>query len=82
MNRIHKTVELEEGKAKVDIYVKKPSHEVIKRSDRYKAKTWNQCIRDGVITKKELSVLMEERGIWNKEKTAEEEKTTKKILEL
>ena len=37
MNRIHKTVELEEGKAKVDIYVKKPSHEVSKRSDRYKA---------------------------------------------
>ena len=82
MNRVHKTVEFEGTKVKVDIYVRKPSHEVIKRADRYKAKTWNQCIRDGVITKKELSILMEERGIWNKEKTAEEEKTTKRILEL
>ena len=79
MNRIHKTVELEEGKAKVDIYVKKTSHEVIKRSDRYKAKTWNQCIRDGVITKKELSVLMESGVFGIKKKLRRKRKRLRKF---
>ena len=55
---------------KVTIYVTKPSNEVISNADMYRAKIWNKCIRDGIITKKELKALMEERGIWDKSKSA------------
>ena len=82
MNKVSKTVEFADSDKKIDIYVTRPNHDIIKRADRQKAKTWNQCIRDGVITKKELGVLMEERGIWSQEKTKQEENITKQILEL
>ena len=45
MKRVEKTVKFENEDKEVDIYVVRPTHEVIKRADRYKAKTWNQCIR-------------------------------------
>ena len=54
---------------KLTIYVIKPSNETISNADMYRAKIWNKCIRDGIITKKELKALMEERGIWDKSKS-------------
>ena len=82
MKRVEKTVKFENEDKEVDIYVVRPTHEVIKRADRYKAKTWNQCIRDDVITKKELGVVMEKRGVWDKDKSNAEEKITKEIIAL
>ena len=76
-----KEVTLENGD-KVTIYVKKPTNDVISAADMHRAKIWNKCITDGVITKKELSVLMEERGIWSKEKTKQEDKLSEEIQEL
>jgi len=76
-----KEVTLENGD-KVAIYVKKPTNDVISAADMYRAKVWNNCITDGVITKKELSVLMEERGIWSKDKTKQEDQLSQEIQEL
>lgn len=76
-----KEVLLENGD-KVTIYVRKPTNDDISKADMHRAKVWNKCITDGVITKKELSVLMEERGIWSKEKTKQEDKLSDQIQQL
>ena len=67
---------------KVTVYVTKPSNEVISNADMYRAKIWNKCIRDGIITKKELKALMEERGIWDKSKSDKEDDIGKEISTL
>jgi len=67
---------------KVSIYVVKPSNEIISKADIHRAKRWNECIRDNIITKKELKTLMEERGIWNKSKSDKEGDISKEITDL
>jgi hypothetical protein len=69
-------------KAPIKIYVEKPNNDVVKRADRCKAKAWNECIVDGIITKKELSALMKKRGLWNETKDEEQEAITKDINSL
>jgi hypothetical protein len=79
-NRTDKTVTVD-GK-EVEIYIQKPTNEAIKLADRYKSKIWNQSIQDDVLTKKELKVLMNKRGIWDEASDEEEDKITMKIVEL
>lgn len=66
----------------VTIVVRQPTNKVIKGSDAYKNKTWGKAIQDGMLTKKELGVLMRERGIWDDKKDKEEEQISKKIAQL
>jgi hypothetical protein len=80
--RKEQEVEIADTKEKVTIYVVKPNNEVIAKADMLRAKRWNDCIRDGIITKKELAVLMEDRGIWNKEKSTQEGDISSKIQNL
>ena len=68
--------------SKTTIYVVKPNNQIIAKADMIRAKRWNECIRDGIITKKELAVLMEDRGIWNKEKSGKETEITDNIQAL
>ena len=75
-------VTMADSDEKVTIYVVKPNNEVIAKADMLRAKRWNECIQDGIITKKELSVLMEERGIWNKEKSTQEDDISTQIQGL
>ena len=82
MKKYEKTVTVEETGEEVDIYVLKPNNDIITKADMYRAKMWNKCIRDGIIIKKELAILMEERGIWNQEKSTSEEAIGKEIQEL
>jgi len=70
MSREEKEVTVD-GK-KITVYVKKPSNEDISNADMHRARVWNKCIREGIITKKELKSLMEERGIWDKSKSDKE----------
>ena len=69
-NKVERKVELGEGDDKkvVDIVIKQPNNDVVKRADRYKSKVWNESIQDGILTKKELSLEMEKRGIWDESK--------------
>lgn len=71
-----------EGGEKVTIYVAKPSNEIIAGADIHRAKRWNECIRDDIITKKELGTLMEKRGIWDKSKSEKEENISSTITQL
>lgn len=66
----------------IEIYVEKPSNDIVKLADRYKSKVWNQCIQDEILTKKELAVLMRKRGIWDETKDKEEENITRDIIRL
>lgn len=66
----------------IKIYVTRPNNNTIKNADRYKAKTWNQCIVDGILTKKELAKVLEQRGIWNDKKSEEEAIILKTLQEL
>ena len=75
-------VTMADSDEKVTIYVVKPNNEIIAKADMLRAKRWNECIQDGIITKKELGVLMEKRGIWDKEKSTQEDGITEQIQEL
>ena len=66
----------------INIVLKNPSNEVIAMSERYRAKIFNQCLMDGILTKPELSRMMTERGLWDKDKDAKHDELTNQIIEL
>lgn len=65
-----------------DYYVVRPTSETIKNADRYRAKTWNQCISDGVLTKKELAKILKDRGIWSEQRDEEQQTIIKAIQDM
>ena len=79
--QVEKTVTLENGQ-KVEIVVKQPTNAVLKGADRMKSKVWNESIQDGILTKRELGVLMRKRGIWDESKDKEETRITQDIVRL
>ena len=79
--QVEKTVTLEGGQ-KVEIVVKQPTNAVLKGADRMKSKVWNESIQDGILTKRELGVLMRKRGIWDENKDKEETRITQQIVKL
>jgi len=77
------TVEFaDKAKTPVKIYVQKPDNQTIQRADRVRAKAWNECVTDDIITKKELTELMRKRGIWDEEKDTQQKEVVSKISEL
>ena len=82
-NETEKTVdvELSDG-TKTKIIVKKPSNAVLSAAQRKGALVWTQCIQEGVMTKKELEKVLEDRGIWTKAKAQEQANILKEISEL
>jgi hypothetical protein len=82
-----KTVKVEvtkedDSKQEVTIYVVRPTNNTIKNADRYRAKTWNQCVMDNILTKKELNKIMIDRGIWNETKESEHNSIIEEIQRL
>ena len=70
------------SKQEVTIYVIRPTNNTIKNADRYRAKTWNQCVMDNILTKKELNKIMIDRGIWNENKESEHNSIIEEIQRL
>jgi hypothetical protein len=66
----------------VKIYVVRPTNITIKNADRYRAKTWNQCILDGVLTKKELARFLKDRNIWDEKKENDEKEIINQLQKL
>ena len=81
INKVDRTVTLDD-KTEIKIYVQRPNNNLVKLADRHKSKAWNQAIQDDVLTKKELAVLMDKRGIWDETKDKQEDEITHRIVKL
>ena len=73
----------EDGTEKeVNIFIKNPSNEIVSMSERYRAKVFNQCLIDGILTKAELHKMMNDRGLWSKDKDKQYDELTQQIIAL
>lgn len=66
----------------VKVVVKRPSNALISQAQRVGAKAWTDCVRDGIMTKKELEKFMKEQGIWDEGKDEEQQKIIQEIANL
>lgn len=66
----------------VKIVVKRPNNVVLSQAQHVGAKAWTDCIRDGIMTKKELEKFMKQQDIWNDEKDAEQQQIVQEIADL
>jgi hypothetical protein len=66
----------------VKLLVKRPSSSLISQAQRVGAKAWTDCVRDGIMTKKELEKFMKEQGIWDEGKDEEQKKVIQEISDL
>ena len=74
-------VTLEDG-TKQTIVVRKPTNRVNTDAQRIAAKVWTDCLRDGIMTKKELNVIMKANGMWDKAKEKEQEDIVQTLQDL
>lgn len=77
-----KVVEVDVDGNKVKIVVKKPNNVTISQAQRVGAKAWTDCVRDGIMTKKELEKFMKEQGIWDDGKDKEQKALVEEISSL
>lgn len=75
------TVKLENGQEK-KIMVKRPQGPVLNEAQRVGAKVWTDCIKDGIMTKQELGMLMKEKGIWGVKQEKEQSRLNQEIANL
>jgi hypothetical protein len=66
----------------VKLCIKKPSSTLMSSAQRIGAKVWTDCVRDGIMTKKELEKFMNAQGVWDKNKDAQQKEITDTILDL
>lgn len=78
--QIKKTIDGKETITK--IIVKRPSSSLISQAQRVGAKAWTDCVRDGIMTKKELEKFMKQQGIWDEGKDEEQKKIVQEIADL
>lgn len=74
-------VELDKDK-KIKILIKKPNNVTLSQAQRVGAKAWTDCVRDGIMTKKELEKFMKEQGIWDDGKDKEQKALVDEITSL
>ena len=73
----------ENGQEKqIKLTIKKPNNVLLSQAQRYGAKVWTECVRDGIMTKKELEKFMKNNGIWDDEKDVEQQKIINEIQSL
>lgn len=76
------TIKNEDKEQNVKIVVRKPNNAVMSQAQRVGAKSWTDCVRDGIMTKKELEKFMKEQGIWDDGKDEEQKKIVQEISDL
>lgn len=77
-----KIVEVEIDENKVKILIKKPNNVTLSQAQRVGAKAWTDCVRDGIMTKKELEKFMKAQGIWDDGKDQEQKRLVNEISNL
>lgn len=66
----------------VKITVRKPNNALASAAQRVAAKSWSDCTRDGIMTKKELEKFMKANDIWNDDKESKQKEITQQINDL
>lgn len=66
----------------VEIVVRRPNNATISAADRYRAKVWNQCIKDGIMTRKQVERFLKDNDIWGEDQEKEQQKIAEKINAL
>lgn len=66
----------------VKVLVRRPSSSMISQAQRVGAKAWTDCVRDGIMTKKELEKFMKQQGIWDEGKDEAQKKVVQEIADL
>jgi hypothetical protein len=64
------------------ILVRKPSNVLMSGAQRVGAKAWTDCVREGIMTKKELEKFMNAQGIWDKDKDEKQKAITDAIFSM
>jgi len=77
-----KKISVKTDDKEINIIVKKPSSTILSASQRVGAKVWTDCVREGIMTRKELEKFMKEQDIWDDDKDKEQQKIIKEIAEL
>lgn len=67
---------------KVSIVVKSPTPKMLSDAQRKGAVVWANCIKEGVLTKDELEIILEERGIWSKSHKEKQARITQEITNI
>lgn len=84
MNKDNKerVVEVSIDDKTINIVIKKPNNVTLSQAQRVGAKAWTDCVRDGIMTKKELEKFMKEQGIWDDGKDKEQKAIIEEIARL
>ena len=77
-----KKIEVTVDNQKVNLVIRKPNNALMSQAQRVGAKAWTDCVREGIMTKKELEKFMKEQGIWDDGKDEEQKKIVKEISDL
>jgi len=76
------TVKKNDKEEKIKIVVKRPNNMVMSQAQRVGAKSWTDCVRDGIMTKRELEKFMKDQGIWDDGKDAAQKEVVQAISSL
>lgn len=79
---MRKDLSITKDDKEVKFYVSSPTADVVSRADRYRAKIWTECIEDGIKTKEELELMMEQRGLWTEAHKKKEKEIVQQIQDL
>jgi hypothetical protein len=77
-----KKIDVTVDNQKVTLVIRKPNNALMSQAQRVGAKAWTDCVREGIMTKKELEKFMKEQGIWDDGKDEEQKKIVKEISDL
>lgn len=75
-------IDVEVNGNKTKIVIKRPNNVILSQAQRVGAKAWTDCVRDGIMTKKELEKFMKEQGIWDDGKDKEQKAIVEEIASL
>lgn len=81
--KVDVTVTNDDGSEKiVKLVIKRPGNAIMSQAQRVGAKAWTDCVRDGIMTKKELEKFMKAQGIWDDGKDEAQKKIVQEIADL
>jgi hypothetical protein len=66
----------------IKILVKKPNNVALSQAQKIGAKSWTDCVREGIMTKRELEKFMKAQGIWDDGKDKEQQQIVQEISNL